>query len=103
MVKKMMDKFMVRGNNYPMQSLLNLRARCLRINKQRMAEVVVNWVEDKVFYKDISVDMGQVRIMVGNLIGQARGILVKELLLLAGDGNGKTTFGGRAKTCRVAN
>jgi hypothetical protein len=61
MVKEMMDEFMVRGSNCPMQRLLNLRARCLRINKQRTAEGVVNWVEDKVFYKDISFDMGQLR------------------------------------------
>jgi hypothetical protein len=76
-----MDEFMVRGTNCPMQRVLNLRARCLRFNKQRTAKGVVDWADDKILYKEISFSMGQLRKMVGDLIGQTRRILVEELLL----------------------
>jgi hypothetical protein len=96
-VQEMMDDFMVRGTNCPMQRVLNLRARCLRYNKQRTAEGVVDWVGDKILLKGISFSMGQLRKMVGDLIGRTRRMLVEELLMLAGDGNGKTRLadGGR--------
>ncbi|KAN0087412.1 hypothetical protein V8E54_001100, partial [Elaphomyces granulatus] len=71
-----------------MQRVLNLRAPCLRYNKQRTAEGVVDWVGDKILLKGISFSMGQLRKIVGDLIGRTRRMLVEELLMLAGDGNG---------------
>jgi hypothetical protein len=87
-----MSDFMVRGTNGPMQRILYLRSRCLRLNKQRTAEGVVNWEGDKVRYKEISFDIGQLRSMVRDVVGQTRRILVEELLLLPKT-NGKITPG----------
>jgi len=68
----------------------------MQFNKRRTTEGRVDWVGDRVLYKDVGFDMGQLRGMVRDLIGQARQILIAELLLLpAGEGrDGKTTRPG---------
>jgi hypothetical protein len=81
MVGRLMDRFMVRGTNGPMQRMVHLRSRCMQFNKQRTSEGRIQWDGDRVFYKDVGFDMGQLRGMVGDFIQQARQILTEELLL----------------------
>jgi hypothetical protein len=91
-VAQLMDAFMVRGTNGPMQRMVHLRSRCMQFNKQRTSKGHIRWDGDRVFYKEVGFDMGQLRGMVGDLIQQARQVLTEELLLLpAGGGrDGKT-------------
>ncbi|KAN0066933.1 Protein of unknown function (DUF3505) domain containing protein [Elaphomyces granulatus] len=82
MVARLMDRFMVRGTNGPMQQMVHLRSRCMQFNKQRTSEGRVQWDGDRVLYKDVGFDMDQLRGMVRDQIRQARQILTEELLLL---------------------
>jgi hypothetical protein len=96
MVGRLMDRFMVRGTNGPMQRILHMRGRCMQYNKKRTTEGRIDWAGDRVLYKDIGFEMAQLRGMVRDLIRQTRQILIEDLLLLgqtaaAGDGNGKAT------------
>ena len=107
-VGHLMDSFMVRGTDGPMQRMVHLRSRCMQLNKQRTTEGRVQWIGDRVLYKDVGFDMDQLLAMVRDLIGQTRRILVEELLLLpAGGGrDGKTTRGWsrrgpRRRRCRT--
>ncbi|KAN0066828.1 hypothetical protein V8E54_015117 [Elaphomyces granulatus] len=85
-VGHLMDSFMVRGTDGPMQRMVHLRSRCMQLNKQRTTEGRVQWIGDRVLYKDVGFDMDQLRAMVRDLIGQTRRILVEELLLLPAGG-----------------
>ena len=93
MVKQLMNRHMIRGTNGPMQRILDMRGRCMQYNKQRTTEGRIDWVGDRVLYKDVGFHMEQLRGMVREGIRQARQVLMEELLLLpqTGDGNGKST------------
>lgn len=83
-----------------MQRILDMRGRCMQYNKQRTTEGRIDWVGDRVLYKDVGFHMGQLRGMVRDVIRQTRQVLMEKLLLLpqtageaavAGDGDGKAT------------
>jgi len=82
MVERLMNRFMIRGTNGPMQRILDMRGRCMQYNKKRTTEGRIDWVGDRVLYKDLGFDMGQLRGMVRDLIRQTRRILIEDLLLL---------------------
>ena len=42
-----------------MQRMVHLRSRCMQFNKQRTSEGRIQWDGDRVFYKDVGFDMGQ--------------------------------------------
>ena len=95
-VRELMDRFMVRGTNGPMQRMVHLRSRCMQLNKQRTSEGRVQWDGDRVLYGNVGFDMNELQGMIRGLIQQARRTLTEELLLLpAGGGtDGKTTGPG---------
>ncbi|KAN0066893.1 Protein of unknown function (DUF3505) domain containing protein, partial [Elaphomyces granulatus] len=85
-VRELMDRFMVRGTNGPMQRMVHLRSRCMQLNKQRTSEGRVQWDGDRVLYGNVGFDMDQLQGMIRGLIQQARRTLTEELLLLPAGG-----------------
>jgi hypothetical protein len=55
------DDTSTRGTNGPMQRILDMRGRCMQYNKKRTTEGRIDWVDDRVLYKDIGFDVGQLR------------------------------------------
>ncbi|KAN0067328.1 hypothetical protein V8E54_014591 [Elaphomyces granulatus] len=55
------DDTSTRGTNGPMQRILDMRGRCMQYNKKRTTEGRIDWVDDRVLYKDIGFDVGHAR------------------------------------------
>jgi hypothetical protein len=81
MVKQLMNRYMIRGTNGPMQRILDMRGRCMQYNKQRTTEGRIDWVGDRVLYKDVGFHLEQLRGMVREGKRQARQVLMEELSL----------------------
>lgn len=86
-VKYMVDTFMVRGTNGPVQWLLDLRTYGMKVFFNTPAEGHIGWKSgDELLYKQIHFTMGDFRGFVHGLVGRMRQQLVEELML-----SGKTT------------
>jgi superfamily II DNA helicase RecQ len=80
-VKKMMDQFMVRGSQCPMQWLLDLRTYGLKIHYNTTKPGHVAWNgHDELLYQGQQFTMRQFRGMVHLLIREARRTLISDLL-----------------------
>jgi RecQ family ATP-dependent DNA helicase len=81
-VRRMMDGFMVRGTNGPMQWMLDLRTYGLKIHYNTTAEGHVQWSgEDKLTYKGLEVEMNAFRGFVHALVQQAHEQMREKLLM----------------------
>jgi hypothetical protein len=84
-VAQMMDRFMVRGTNGPMQWMLDLRTYGLKIHYNTTSPGHVDWNDNEVLtYKGIDIRMNAFRGFVGTLLQQAQK-LMKETLLMGYD------------------
>ncbi|EEA23650.1 conserved hypothetical protein [Talaromyces marneffei ATCC 18224] len=80
-VTQMMDRFMVRGSQSPMQWMLDLRTYGLKIHYNTTTEGHVTWQNsDELLYKDVKFTMRQFRGMVDHTVRDARRILMEDLL-----------------------
>jgi superfamily II DNA helicase RecQ len=79
-VKMYMDKFMVRGSHSPMQWMLDLRTYGLSIHNSTTSPGNVDWMGDRLLYKELQFTMGQFRGMVQGLVAETRRRLLVELL-----------------------
>lgn len=79
-LQHMMDRFMVRGCQSPLQWMLDLRAYGLKIDFETTRAGHVDWVDDQILYKDIAFTMPLFRFMIHQLITTARGHLLVELM-----------------------
>ncbi|QGA20956.1 hypothetical protein EYB26_008666 [Talaromyces marneffei] len=85
-VTQMMDRFMVRGSQSPMQWMLDLRTYGLKIHYNTTTEGHVTWQNsDELLYKDVKFTMRQFRGMVDHTVRDARRILMEDLLQCAPD------------------
>ncbi|KAE8555303.1 hypothetical protein EYB25_003851 [Talaromyces marneffei] len=85
-VTQMMDRFMVRGSQSPMQWMLDLRTYGLKIHYNTTTEGHVTWQNsDELLYKDVKFTMRQFRGMVDHTVRDARRILIEDLLQCAPD------------------
>ena len=83
-VTQMMDQFMVRGSQGPMQWMLDLRTYGLKIHYNTTTEGHVMWQnEDELLYKDVKFTMRQFRGMVDHTVRDAQRILMEDLLQCA--------------------
>jgi hypothetical protein len=79
-VTEMMDRFMVRGSQSPMQWMLDLRMYGLKIHYNTTAVGHVGWKGgDELLYKNVQFTMAEFRAMVHGLVMKAQG-LTEELL-----------------------
>lgn len=80
-VKYMVDTFMVRGTNGPVQWLLDLRTYGMKVFFNTPAEGHIGWKSgDELLYKQIHFTMGDFRGFVHGLVGRMRQQLVEELM-----------------------
>jgi len=80
-VKKMMDKFMVRGSHSPMQWMLDLRTYGLKVHFNTTTRGHVEWMgRDELLYKNVHFTMAQFRSMVHGMEAEGKRLLVEELL-----------------------
>lgn len=80
-VKEMVDRFMVRGTNTPMQWMLDLRAYGLKMQYNTTSEGQVDWRGgEELVYKALHFNMDAFRGFVHMLVGEARKQLEEELL-----------------------
>jgi hypothetical protein len=83
-VTQMMDWFMVRGSQGPMQWMLDLWIYGLKIYYNTTSEGHVTWQnDDELLYKDVKFTMRQFRGMVDHTVRDARRILLEDLLQCA--------------------
>jgi len=81
-VAQMMDRFMVRGTNGPMQWMLDLRTYGLKIHYNTTSPGHVDWNDNEVLrYKGIDIRMDAFRGFVGTLLQQAQKLMNKTLLM----------------------
>lgn len=81
-VAQMMDRFMVRGTNGPMQWMLDLRTYGLKIHYNTTSPGHVDWNDNEVLtYKGIDIRMDAFRGFVGTLLQQAQELLNRTLLM----------------------
>ncbi|KAI6787582.1 hypothetical protein KC361_g9470 [Hortaea werneckii] len=81
-VRRMMDRFMVRGCGSPMQWMLDLRAYGMKIEFNTTAPGHVDWTDgDTLQYKSVKFSMAKIRGMVAQLHQAARRALVEDLML----------------------
>ena len=87
-VGEMMDGFMVRGSNSPMQWMLDLRTYGMKIQLNTTATGHVGWNgKDELLYKSAQFTMPQFRAMVQGLVETAGGLM--DELLFCGERYGK--------------
>lgn len=80
-VTQMMDRFMIRGSQGPMQWMLDLRTYGLKIHYNTTTEGHVTWQhEDELLYKDVKFTMRQFRGMVDYTVRDAKRMLMEDLL-----------------------
>lgn len=81
-VAQMMDRFMVRGTNGPMQWMLDLRTYGLKIHYNTTSPGHVDWSDNEVLtYKGIDIRMDAFRGFVGTLLQQAQKLMNETLLM----------------------
>lgn len=81
MVKKMVDRFMVRGTNSPMQWMLDLRTYGLKMHYSTTSAGKVDWRgEDELIYKALHFNMDAFRGWVHMTLGEAKRQMEVELL-----------------------
>ena len=66
-VKRMMDRFMVRGSHSPMQWMLDLRTYGMKISFNSTTDGHIDWQGDTVLYKKIEFTMADFRAIVHQL------------------------------------
>jgi hypothetical protein len=76
----MVDRFMVRGSNGPMQWMLDLRTYGLKIHFNTAREGTVRWEGDKLLHKSTELTMGELRQIIHGLVTKARRALQQQLL-----------------------
>jgi hypothetical protein len=77
LVKKMMDRFMVRGSHSPMQWMLDLRTYGLKIHYNTTPRGHVDWTDgDELLYKGLQFNMAQFRGMVHGLVTRAQASVI---------------------------
>lgn len=82
-VKRMMDRFMVRGTASPMQWLLDLRTYGLKIHYNTTAVGHVNWKDTYTLeYKALRFSMDDFRGMVHQLVQDTRRALLEDVLFV---------------------
>ena len=79
-VTNMMDKFMVRGTNGPMQWMLDLRTYGLKVHFESTSEGEVEWINDELLYKAIRFTMPEFRSFVHGLVEDVERLLYRDLL-----------------------
>ena len=83
-VTQMMDRFMVRGSQSPMQWILDLRTYGLKIHYNTTSEGHITWQNDnELLYKNVKFTMRQFRGMVDHTVRDAQRILMEDLLQCA--------------------
>lgn len=81
-VAQMMDRFMVRSTNGPMQWMLDLRTYGLKIHCNTTSPGHVDWNDNEVLtYKGIDMRMDAFRGLVGTLLQQAQKLMNETLLM----------------------
>jgi len=92
-VKMMANRFMTLtgygGEPTPIDSIQRLKAYGMKIRYTTSAEGVIDWVDDTLLYSNIRFSMPQLRSMVHGMIASSRQHLLKELMLLQVDDEGK--------------
>ena len=80
MVKKIMNKFMIKGSKTLMQWMLDWRVYGLKIYYSMTAQSYVDWMKNWVCYKDKEFSMDWLRGMMHGLVGKCRKMLVKKVM-----------------------
>ena len=97
LVKKMANRFMTLtshgGNPSPMDWMLRLRTYGMKIRYDTNADGVIEWRGDKLLFGHISFTMPALRSMVHGLVEMARMELLKDVLLLDVNEDGKIAEG----------
>jgi hypothetical protein len=77
----MVDKFMVRGTDSPMQWILDLRTYGLKIHYNSTTPGHVGWMgQDRLCYKELTFTMGQFKGFIHQLVSDTRQLLLDELM-----------------------
>jgi hypothetical protein len=79
-VTEMMDKFMVRGTNGPMQWMLDLRTYGLKVHYETTSEGEVEWISDELLYKAVRFKMPEFRSFVHGLVEEVERLVYQDLL-----------------------
>ncbi|EYE95504.1 uncharacterized protein EURHEDRAFT_441436, partial [Aspergillus ruber CBS 135680] len=78
----MMDTFMVRGTNSPMQWILDLRTYGLKVHYNSTTPGHVGWMNhDQLLYKDLNFTVRDFKAFIHGLVSTTRQLLYEELLL----------------------
>jgi superfamily II DNA or RNA helicase len=86
LVTSMMDAFMVRGTQGPMQWMLDLRTYGLKMHYNTTTQGHVEWInEDELLYKNMQFNMREFRSMIHGVLNWAQRIMQDELLLCSED------------------
>ncbi|KAJ6117766.1 hypothetical protein N7512_007491 [Penicillium capsulatum] len=79
-VKYMVDTFMVRGTNGPVQWLLDLRIYSMKVFFNTLAEGYIGWKSgDELLYKQIHFTIGDFRGFVYGLVGRMRQHFIRDV------------------------
>jgi hypothetical protein len=90
LVTTMMDSFMIRGSQSPMQWMLDLRTYGMKIHYNTTAIGHIGWHGyDEILYKHIQFNMSQFRCMIHGLVEQCRQMMEEELLFCGRKYGGK--------------
>lgn len=79
-VTEMMDRFMVRGTNGPMQWMLDLRTYGLKVHYETTSEGEVEWIGDELLCKAVRFKMPEFRSFVHGLVEEVERLVYQDLL-----------------------
>ena len=93
LINQMVQKFMTMslGNRdpTPMQWIFRARSYGFKIRYTTTADGCIQWIGDTILYQQIRFDMAEVRTMIRGLVGEARDVLYKELMMVDMDSQGQ--------------
>ena len=73
----------------PMQWIFRARSYGFKIRYTTTADGCIQWIGDTILYQQIRFNMAEVRTMIRGLIGEARDVLYKELMMVDVDSQGQ--------------
>ena len=92
LIGRMVQEFMTMspGNRdpTPMQWIFRARSYGFKIRYTTTAEGCIQWIGDTILYQQIRFNMAEVRTMMRGLVGEARDVLYKELMMVDVDSQG---------------
>ena len=89
MVRKFMTMSPGDRDPTPMQWVFRARSYGFKIRYTTTADGCIQWIGDTILYQQIRFNMAEVRTMIRGLVGEARDVLYKELIMVDVDSQGQ--------------